>query len=175
MSTLTQVNAKSCAKLQHFQQIPITSTDNLRNSDVKPANWLHKLLVKKAQLITQPLSPHPLCILSSLIPPAGVCPASHSRMSDIHAMYNPYRGRDTLTRQSDGGTRYARLPPVIEIIPLSGYILPHTQHILWALLAVLGLCCPRYDRERASLLPRRGCTSITAGKRGVSRVPPVDR
>ena len=57
MSTLTQVNAKSCAKLQHFQQIPITSTDNLRNSDVKPANWLHKLLVKKAQLIIKLLSP----------------------------------------------------------------------------------------------------------------------
>ena len=72
MSTLTQVNAKSCAKLQHFQQIPINSTDNLRNSDVKPANWLHKLLVKKAQLIIKPLSPHPLCIQSSLIPRRGL-------------------------------------------------------------------------------------------------------
>ena len=41
-------------------------------------------------------------------------------------MYNPCRGRDTYTRQSGGGTRYARLPPVIEIIPLSGYVLPHT-------------------------------------------------
>ena len=47
-------------------------------------------------------------------------------------MYNPYRGRDTYTRLSDGGTRYARLPPVIEIIPLSGYLLPHTHayHIM---------------------------------------------
>ena len=35
-------------------------------------------------------------------------------------MYNLCRGRDTLTRQSGGGTRYARLPPVIEIIPLIG-------------------------------------------------------
>ena len=42
-------------------------------------------------------------------------------------MYNPYRGRDTYAFQSDGGTRYARLPPVIEIIPLSGYLMPHTQ------------------------------------------------
>ena len=61
-------------------------------------------------------------------------------------MYNPYRGRDTYAFQSDGGTRYARLPPVIEIIPLrgisyltlrhidntqrnplSGYLLPHTH------------------------------------------------
>ena len=41
-------------------------------------------------------------------------------------MYNPYRGRDTYTRLSDGGTRYARLPPVIEIIPLSGYLWPRT-------------------------------------------------
>ena len=44
---------------------------------------------------------------------------------------------------SDGGTRYARLPPVIEIIPLSGYLLPHAQHILLGLLALLGLCYPR--------------------------------
>ncbi|MBR5787200.1 MAG: hypothetical protein IKY35_00735, partial [Muribaculaceae bacterium] len=36
-------------------------------------------------------------------------------------MYNPYRGRYTYAPQSGGGTRYARLPPVIEIIPLSGY------------------------------------------------------
>ena len=39
----------------------------------------------------------------------------------------PDRGRDTYAFQSDGGTRYARLPPVIEIIPLSGYLLPHTH------------------------------------------------
>ena len=73
-------------------------------------------------------------------------------------MYNPYRGRDTYAPQSGGGTRYARLPPVIELIPrwgitphLSphsdtlprstsllprrGYLLPHTQHILLGLLA----------------------------------------
>ena len=34
---------------------------------------------------------------------------------------------------------------------------------------------PTHYPERAAMLPRRGCTSITAGKRGVSRVPPVDR
>ena len=39
-------------------------------------------------------------------------------------MYNPYRGRYTYAPQSGGGTRYARLPPVIEIIPRWG-IAPH--------------------------------------------------
>ena len=37
-------------------------------------------------------------------------------------MCNPYRGRVYMgVAYSGGGTRYARLPPVIEIIPRSGY------------------------------------------------------
>ena len=28
---------------------------------------------------------------------------------------------------SGGGTRYARLPPVIEVIPRSGYLIPQTD------------------------------------------------
>ena len=83
-------------------------------------------------------------------------------------MYNPYRGRDTYAFQSGGGTRYARLPPVIEIIPLSGYILPHTQHILWVLLAVLGLCCPRYDRESVDATPK----GLHLDNRGLARRQP---
>ena len=39
------------------------------------------------------------------------------------SVYNPYRGRVYMcVAGSGGGTRYARLPPVIEIIPHSGYI-----------------------------------------------------
>ena len=38
-------------------------------------------------------------------------------------MCNPYRGRVCMgVAYSGGGTRFARLPPVIEIIPRSGYI-----------------------------------------------------
>ena len=78
-------------------------------------------------------------------------------------MYNPYRGRDTYTRLSDGGTRYARLPPVIEIIPLSGYILPCTQHILLGLFALLGLCHPRCDRESIAATPVGVCPASHLG------------
>ena len=39
------------------------------------------------------------------------------------SVYNPYRGRVYMcVAGSGGGTRYARLPPVIKIIPHSGYI-----------------------------------------------------
>ena len=41
------------------------------------------------------------------------------------SVYNPYRGRVYMcVAGSGGGTRYARLPPVIEIIPHSGYLSP---------------------------------------------------
>ena len=43
-------------------------------------------------------------------------------------MYNPYRGRYTYALQSGGGTRYARLPPVIEIIPRWGIALHLSPH-----------------------------------------------
>ena len=38
----------------------------------------------------------------------------------VETVYNPYRGRDACVAGSGGGTRYARLPPVIEIIPRRG-------------------------------------------------------
>ena len=39
------------------------------------------------------------------------------------SVYNPYRGKVYMcVAGSGGGTRYARLPPVIKIIPHSGYI-----------------------------------------------------
>ena len=39
------------------------------------------------------------------------------------SVYNPYRGRVYMcVVGSGGGTRYARLPPVIEIIPRLGYL-----------------------------------------------------
>ena len=83
-------------------------------------------------------------------------------------MYNPYRGRDTYTRQSDGGTRYARLPPVIEIIPLSGYLLRTLTHFLLAMLALLGLCYPRYYRERGDATPE----GLHLDNRGLARRQP---
>ena len=43
-------------------------------------------------------------------------------------MYNPGRGWVYMyVAGSGGGTRYARLPPVIEVIPRSGYLLPRTD------------------------------------------------
>ena len=39
----------------------------------------------------------------------------------LETAYNPYRGRYTCAVNSGGDTRFARLPPVIEIIPRSGY------------------------------------------------------
>ena len=41
----------------------------------------------------------------------------------VLSVYNPDRGRVYMcVAGSGGGTRYARLPPVIEIIPRSGYL-----------------------------------------------------
>ena len=41
----------------------------------------------------------------------------------VLSVYNPYRGRVYMSVVGyGGGTRYARLPPVIDIIPHSGYI-----------------------------------------------------
>ena len=41
----------------------------------------------------------------------------------VLSVYNPHRGRVYMcVAGSGGGTRYARLPPVIKIIPHSGYI-----------------------------------------------------
>ena len=37
--------------------------------------------------------------------------------------------------------------------PLSGYILPHTQHILLGRLALVGLCSPRCDRGSGAATP----------------------
>ena len=42
------------------------------------------------------------------------------------AVYYPLRGRDVCVAGSGGGTRYARLPPVIEVKPLSGYLIRFT-------------------------------------------------
>ena len=41
----------------------------------------------------------------------------------VLSVYNPHRGRVYMcVAGSGGGTRYARLPPVIKIIPRSGYL-----------------------------------------------------
>ena len=42
----------------------------------------------------------------------------------VLSVYNPDRGRVYMcVAGSGGGTRFARLPPVIEIIPHSGYLI----------------------------------------------------
>ena len=44
----------------------------------------------------------------------------------VLSVYNPDRGRVYMcVAGSGGGTRYARFPPVIEIIPRSGYLCLH--------------------------------------------------
>ena len=49
--------------------------------------------------------------------------ASITMCETVLSVYNPIRGRDACVAGSGGGTRYARLPPVIEIIPRSGYLI----------------------------------------------------
>ena len=46
--------------------------------------------------------------------------ASITMCETVLSVYNPIRGRDACVAGSGGGTRYARLPPVIEIIPRRG-------------------------------------------------------
>ena len=55
---------------------------------------------------------------------------------------------------SDGGTRYARLPPVIEIIPLSGYLLPRTQAYPFGPVCPVGPLLPEMrPRESGDATP----------------------
>ena len=44
------------------------------------------------------------------------------------SVYYPLRGRDVCVVGSGGGTRYARLPPVIEVKPLSAYLIRFTPN-----------------------------------------------
>ena len=76
----------------------------------------------------------------------------------VQPVCNPGRGRYIYIYHAGGGTRFARLPPVIEIIPRSGY---HSHLSLYAdMHRVRHTACTR----RRSY-PDRGYTSVTAGKR----------
>ena len=58
------------------------------------------------------------------------------------SVYNPDRGRVYMcVAGSGGGTRYARLPPVIKIIPRSGYL---SLHSLYAIIAEIALYHPKW-------------------------------
>ena len=60
----------------------------------------------------------------------------------VLSVYNPDRGRVYMcVAGSGGGTRYARLPPVIKIIPRSGYL---SLHSLYAIIAEIALCRPKW-------------------------------
>ena len=60
----------------------------------------------------------------------------------VLSVYNPDRGRVYMcVAGSGGGTRFARLPPVIEIIPRSGYL---SLHSLYAIIAEIALYHPKW-------------------------------
>ena len=60
----------------------------------------------------------------------------------VLSVYNPDRGRVYMcVAGSGGGTRYARLPPVIKIIPRSGYL---SLHSLYAIIAEIALYHPKW-------------------------------
>ena len=71
---------------------------------------------------------------------------------------NPGRGRYIYIYHAGGGTRFARLPPVIEIIPRSGY-----RSHLSIYTDMHRVRHTAYSRRRS--YPDRGYTSVTAGKR----------
>ena len=55
----------------------------------------------------------------------------------VLSVYNPYRGRVYMSVVGyGGGTRYARLPPVIKIMPRAGYL---SLHSLYAIIAEIAL------------------------------------
>ena len=54
-------------------------------------------------------------------------------------VYYPLRGRDVCVVGSGGSTRYVRLPPVIEVKPLSGYLYAVR---LKGLKGILATCLP---------------------------------
>ena len=60
----------------------------------------------------------------------------------VLSVYNPYRGRVYMSVVGyGGGTRYARLPLVIKIIPRSGYL---SLHSLYVIIAEIALCRPKW-------------------------------
>ena len=102
----------------------------------------------------------------------------------LETAYNPYRGRYKCAVNSGGGTRFAHLPPVIEIIPRSGYHthatclkgLKSLKGILAARLPLVIEVIPRLGYlirctpKRANKAKRHPCTG---GIRLSPRLPPV--
>ena len=60
--------------------------------------------------------------------------ASITMCETVLSVYNPIRGRDACVAGSGGGTRYARLPPVIEIKRLKDILAARLPPVRFALL-----------------------------------------
>ena len=70
--------------------------------------------------------------------------SSRMRIMIYETVLSVYRGRVYMwVAGSGGGTRYARLPPVIAIIPRSGYL---SLHSLYVIIDEIALCHPMVEK-----------------------------